>query len=271
VSIVIKLGGNMVEGQALRTVAADVAALAREGARIVLVHGGGPQTTAMQERLGMTAEKVGGRRVTDAETLEVLKMVVGGRLNIDLCAALLHAGAQPIGLHGGSSCAIEAVRRPPQVIFGGPAEPVDLGFVGDIVAINRPLFERLLDAGHTPVVACIGANHEGELFNINADRVANRLAVELGAEALVFASRDVPGVLADKDDPSTRIAKITEPKSRELVEQGVIVEGMIPKVEESFAAIRAGVHRVHIVGALSEGDLARELASPGATGTALVS
>ncbi len=268
-SIVIKLGGDLVDGAMLHTVAVDVAALVRSGAAVIIVHGGGPQTTAMQRQLGQTTSKVGGRRVTDVATLEVLKMVVGGRLNIDLCAALLRAGAHPIGLHGASSCAIEAVRRPPKVILGGPDEPVDLGFVGDVVSVNRQLFDRLLAGGHTPVLACIGCSRSGDVFNINADVVAHRLAVEMGAEALVFASRDVPGVLGNKNDPSTRIPSITEATSRELVANGVIVDGMIPKIEASFAAIGAGVARVHIVGKLQTGDLAREIELPGSVGTAL--
>lgn len=268
-TVVIKLGGNLVSGAMLPIVANDVAALSRDGARIVVVHGGGAQTSAMQRRLGLEPKQVGGRRVTDAATRDVLKMVVGGQLNIDLCAALVRAGAQPVGLHGASSCVIEAVRRPPKVVFGGPPEPVDLGYVGDVVAVNQPLLDRLLDGGHTPVLACIGASRDGEVFNINADAVANRLAVEMGAEALVFASEDVRGVLRNKADPTSLIATISEAESLELVAQGIIVDGMVPKVEEAFAAIHAGVRRVHIIGQLEAGDLAREIRNPGSVGTAL--
>ncbi len=269
-TIVIKLGGNLVEDPMARVVADDIAALARDGAGVVVVHGGGPQVSALQERLGLEPKKIGGRRVTDEATLEVLEMVVGGRLNIALCATLLAAGANPIGLHGASACAIEANRRPPKVVLGGPEEPVDLGLVGDIVAVNTKLLERLLEANYTPVLACIGANRQGEVFNINADMVANRVAVELEADALVFAARDVRGVLADVNDPETRISRITKKNSHALIKKGAIVEGMIPKIEESFAAIFDGVSRVHIVGQLAPGELLRELAKPGSVGTAIV-
>lgn len=269
--VVIKLGGEVVDDPMVDVIAHDVAQLVRSGARVTMVHGGGQQTSTMQQQLGQTPTKVGGRRVTDAATLDVLKMVVGGRLNIDLCAALLRAGAQPVGLHGASSHVLEANKRPPTVILGGPPEPVDLGFVGDVVGVNHALLDRLLDGGHTPVLACIGCSQQAQLFNINADVVANRLAVETRADALVFASRDVRGVLADRHDPSTRIATIAKEESRRLIAEGVIVDGMIPKIEESFAAIAAGVKRVHIVGSLAPGELARELEQPGAVGTALLS
>jgi acetylglutamate kinase len=268
-AIVLKLGGNLVGGRDLAVVAADIAALVARGERVVVVHGGGPQASALQQKLGQTPKKVAGRRVTDAATLDVMKMVVGGQLNVDLCSALLAAGARPVGLHGASANVILAERRPPSVIHGGPPEPVDLGLVGDVVGVNRALLALLLDHGYVPVLACLGAARDGAVYNINADVVANHVAVELAASALVFAS-DVPGVLADRHDPSSRIATITEAEGRELVASGKVVDGMIPKLEESFAAIRSGVARIHIVGTLGPGDLGRELAAPGSVGTALL-
>ena len=265
--IVVKLGGNAIEGAGLHAVARDVARIAAGGTRVVVVHGGGPQTSALQEKLGQTPVKIAGRRVTDAAALDALKMVVGGKLNIDTCAALLAAGAHPVGLHGASSLVVAATRRPPTVLRGGPAEPVCLGLVGDVVGVNRELIELLNGAGHIPVIACIGASEDGEIFNINADVVANEVAIALGAEALVLVS-DIPGLLRDVRDPSSRIARIGETEAMQLIDDGVITAGMIPKVEEAFAAVRAGVGRVHIVGCIGEGDLSRELASPGSVGTA---
>jgi acetylglutamate kinase len=266
--IVIKLGGNAIEGPGLQAVARDVASLASRGERVVVVHGGGPQTSALQKKLGQVPRQIAGRRVTDEAALDALKMAVGGKLNIDTCAALLAAGAHPVGLHGASSLVVEAARRPPAVLRGGPPEPVDLGLVGDVIGVNRQLLSRLLDAGHVPVLACIGAARDGSVFNINADVVANQLAIELTAEALVLVS-DTPGLLRDVKDPASRIARIDEGAAMAMIDEGIITAGMIPKVEEAFAAVRAGVGRVHIVGCIGEGDLARELASPGSVGTAL--
>ena len=267
--IVVKLGGNAIEGAGLRAIADDLAAIAARGTRVVVVHGGGPQTSALQEKLGQTPLKIAGRRVTDEAALDALKMAVGGKLNIDTCAALLAAGAHPVGLHGASSRVIEAERRPPAVLRGGPPEPVDLGLVGDVTGVNRTLLELLHRGGHIPVLACIGAAKDGTVFNINADVVANQLAIELHADALILVS-DTPGLLRDVRDPSTRIARIREPEALRMIDDGVITAGMIPKVEEAFAAVRAGVGRVHVVGCIGHGDLARELEFPGAVGTVFV-
>lgn len=267
--LVVKLGGNAISGAHAAAICGDLAALCNAGHPVVVVHGGGPQATALQKELGQTTTKVGGRRVTDEATLDVIKMVVAGKLNVDLCSALLKAGARPVGLHGASSCVVEAKRRPPQVIVGGPQEPVDLGLVGDVIRLNRKLLDTLLGEGYLPVIACVGASPDGAVFNINADVVANRVAVELSAEALVLVS-DIVGVLRDRHDPSTRIAKIHREESQALVDEGVITDGMVAKVAEAFEAVAQGVRRVHIVGDLASGDLKREMESPGAVGTALV-
>lgn len=264
---VIKLGGNAV-GDGAAPVAADVAALVASGERVVLVHGGGPQTSALQEALGQTPRKVAGRRVTDEATLDAIKMVVGGKINVDLCAALLRAGAKPIGLHGASSCVLTAERRPPSK-YVGHAEPVDLGFVGDVTGVNLPLIEMLCEAGYVPVMACIGANERGEIYNINADVVAGKVAVLLEADALVMVS-DIRSVLRDVADPSSRIARITAAEGEALIAEGVVTEGMIPKIEEAFATIEAGVRRVIIAGKLEAGELLEAVRTPGSVGTTLV-
>ncbi len=266
--VVLKFGGEVIASAALPIIASDVAKLAEEHG-VIIVHGGGPQATKLQEQLGQKAVKVAGRRVTDEATLDVMKMVVAGKLNVDLCAALLRAGARPVGLNGASSLAITAVRRPPRVYPGAGDAPVDLGLVGDVTGLNIPLLGSLIDHGYTPVLACLGASAEGEVFNINADTVANRVAVSLKASSLVLIS-DVPGVLRDISDPSSRIPSLTVEQGTELIASGIVKEGMIPKLEESFAAIADGVRRIHIVGRITSGDLAREVASPGSVGTVLL-
>ena len=266
--IVVKLGGEVIGSAALGVVARDLGTLAR-AERLVVVHGGGPQASKLQERLGMTPKQVAGRRVTDEATLDVMKMVVAGKLNVDLCAALGAAGARPVGLHGASARVIEATRRPPRAYAGGGPDPVDLGLVGDVTAVGRELLSLLIDAGYVPVLACLGAGVDGAVFNINADTVANRVAIELGADGLFLIS-DVPGVLRDVTDPTSRIAHLTVAEGRGLITTGAVTKGMIPKLEESFAALAEGVRRIHIVGRLSPGDLVREAAEPGSIGTVLV-
>ena len=267
--VVIKLGGEVVQGPYLAAIAADVATICAAGTPVVLVHGGGPQATDLQKRLGQTPKIVGGRRITDAETLDVMKMTVAGRVNVDLCAALVAAGAKPVGLHGASSCAVLATRRPPKVVSGGGPEPVDFGFVGDVVGVNDALISLLTTAGYVPVLACLGADEKGGIFNINADAVANQVAIRLDARALVLVT-DVPGVMRDVMDPSSRIGRLTLADGKRAIEDGVVTKGMIPKLEESFAAIAEGVRAVHIVGNLAQGDLVKAVTTPGAVGTVLV-
>ena len=266
--IIIKLGGNAASGEARDAIAHDIGQLAAQGAPIVVVHGGGPQTSALQRQLGQTPRKVAGRRVTDEPTLDAIKMMVGGKLNIELCAALVAAGARPVGLHGASSLVVEASRRLPRA-YPGHAEPVDLGLVGDVTAVNTKLIDSLLRDGHTPVVACIGASAQGEVFNINADVVASRVAIELRASALVLVS-DIRGVLRDKTDPDTRIGRLTTAEGNQAIADGVVTEGMIPKLQEAFEAIAQGVSRIHIVGQLEPGELQREVEDPGSVGTTLL-
>lgn len=267
--VVIKLGGEVVQGPHMAAIAADVAEICAAGTHVVLVHGGGPQATDLQKRLGQTPTIVGGRRVTDQDTLEVMKMTVAGKVNVDLCAALVAAGARPIGLHGASSNTVLAKRRPPTVVAGGGAEPVDFGFVGDVIGVNDQLIALLTGAGYVPVLACLGADGKGGLFNINADAVANQVAIRLDARALVLVT-DVPGVMRDINDPTSRIGRLTLAEGKRAIDEGVVTKGMIPKLEESFAAIAQGVRAVHVVGRLSRGDLMRAVTTPGEVGTVLV-
>jgi acetylglutamate kinase len=253
----------------LAIVCSDIAALRRAGQPVVVIHGGGPQLSELQKQLGQSPRFVGGRRVTDQPTLDALKMAVCGLVNVDLCGALLAAGARPIGLHGASSGAIRAHRRPPSVVTGGGPDPVDFGFVGEVDGINEELFAELASLGYVPVVACLGADADGNVYNINADTVANQTAAALIARALVLVT-DVPGVLRDVKDESSRISRINAAQGREAIERGIVTRGMIPKLEESFAAIAQGVRAIHIVGRLSRGHLMREVEEPGSVGTVLV-
>jgi acetylglutamate kinase len=267
--VVVKLGGEVVASTHMAAIAADVAEMQARGERVVVVHGGGPQATDLQKKLGQTPQIVAGRRITDADALEVMKMIVAGKVNVDACAALLAAGARPVGLHGASALTVRAVKRPPRVVTGAGPDPIDFGQVGDVTGVNDGLLGLLSGAGYVPVVACLGADEEGHVYNINADIVANRLAIALDAKALVLVS-DVPGVLRDVADPSSRIGRLCVADGRKAIADGIVTKGMIPKLEESFAAIAEGVHAVHVVGRLQRGHLAREVAEPGSVGTVLV-
>src|SRR5262249_16656252 len=151
-----------------------------------------------------------------------------------------------VGLHGASGGVITATKRPPQVVTGGGEGPVDFGWVGDVTGVGAELVALLTSHGHVPVLACLAADDRGRVYNINADAVANQVAVRLDARALVLVT-DVPGVLRDVRDPSTRIDRLTVAEGQRAIAEGVITEGMIPKVEESFAAIAQGVRAVHVV------------------------
>jgi acetylglutamate kinase len=155
------------------------------------------------------------------------------------------------------------------VVSGGGPDPIDFGFVGDVTGVNHDHIALIIEKKYVPVLACLGADANGNVFNINADVVANQTAIALNARALVLVS-DVRGVLKNIEDPSSRIPRLSTAEGKKAIEDGVVKKGMIPKLEESFAAIAAGVRQVHIVGSLARGELAKEIASPGSVGTVLV-
>jgi acetylglutamate kinase len=259
--ILVKLGGEVVGGAELPAIARDLRALADEGHRVVVTHGGGPQATALTKRLGLEPRIIAGRRVTDEATLDVMKMTIAGRVNVDLCARLRAGGCKPVGLHD----VVRATRRPAKVYAGAGPDPIDLGHVGDPVGFDLTLIERVLDGGWLPVVACLGHDDAGAVYNINADIVANQLAGALHADALVLVT-GAPGVLRDVKDPASRIPRLTVEEGRRAIADGTVSGGMIPKLEESFAALALGARAIHIVA----GDVARAVREPGSVGTVLL-
>lgn len=267
--LVVKIGGEVAGSGEAALLAADLATLLREGARVAIVHGGGPQATALQKQLGQEPVQIAGRRVTDAATLDVMKMVLAGKINVDLCAALDAAGLSPVGLHGASALVVRAVKRPPKVYAGAGPDPIDLGLVGDVTGFNLALLELLWSAGHVPVVACLGADDKGGVYNINADIVGNQLAAALGAERL-FLVTSAPGVLRDIKDPASRLPRLTVAEAKAAIADGTVTGGMIPKLEEAIGVIDQGVGAIHILGKLGAGDLVRAVREPGSVGTTLV-
>ena len=268
-TVALKLGGEIVHAPELDVIAADLRALVEGFHRVAIVHGGGPQATALQKTLGLETRRVAGRRYTDEKTLEVMKYVVAGQLNVDLCGRLLANGVMPVGLHGASGHVVQATRRPPRVMQGAGPDPVDLGLVGDVTGFNLPLLGDLFERRYVPVIACLGCDERGQALNINGDTVASQLAGALRADALVLVT-STPGVLRDVKDPSSRIPRITRAVFERMVADGTISGGMIPKLEESFDVLAQGAQSVVIVGKLGPGDLARAVLQPGSAGTVLV-
>jgi acetylglutamate kinase len=235
-TVVVKFGGNaMDDAQLFARFAEDVVLLSSTGVRPVVVHGGGPQISALMGRLGMVPEFRGGLRVTDAETMDIARMVLVGKINRDIVAGINVHGPLAVGLSGEDAGLIIATARDP-----------DLGFVGDVTAVNPAIVERLLAEDLIPIISTIGSDETGQAYNINADTVAGALAAALGAEKVVYLT-DVPGLLADVDDPTTLITRVTSEELQALVDDGTLSGGMIPKIAACIHAVLHGVGGAHIL------------------------
>ncbi len=269
-TIIVKVGGTTLTDDAqIAAIAADLLALHSEGAHLVMVHGGGPQVTALLEQLGIPQARRAGRRITDAPTLEVVKMVLAGQLNVNLALSLQAKGLPIIALSGVSSQIIDGVKRPPRIVSGWGDEPVDFGHVGDIAGINTAPLRLLCEGGYIPLMNSLGADSSGNAWNINADIAATRIARALRADHLVLVSGDVRGVMRDPADPSSRIPSLTVAEARTAIKDGIIKGGMIPKIEESLIVLDDGVGAIHIVGSLTSGELRAAIEDDGAVGTTL--
>ncbi len=266
---VVKIGGELAQDR--RRLAAIIGRAVRAfldvGVKVCVVHGAGPQATELSKRLGIEPKLVGGRRVTDEATLEVMKMTLAGQVSVDVAAAFRLANVPALCTSGVSAGLIEATRRPPKVVSGAGPDPVDYGLVGDVAGVDVALLERLSAAGVVPVLGSLSGDAQGNVFNINADTVATRVAAALKAAKLLLVS-NVPGVLRDRNDPSTRIPVLTPSEAQRQIEAGVIQGGMIPKVEESLEMLEQGIESIHIVGLNPEEAVLGEAAKPGSYGTA---
>ncbi len=264
---VVKIGGELALDvkKLSRTVGRAVHEFLEVGIKVAVVHGGGPQATELSKKLGLVTKQVAGQRVTDEATLEVMKQVLGG-VGVNVAQAMRLAQVQAISTSGVSAGLVEATRRP---LVRVGTEDVDYGLVGDVTNVNVTLLEALAAAGVVPVLGCLAGDAHGNVFNVNADTVATRLAGRLNASRLFLVS-NVPGVLANKDDPSTRIPKLTPAEAKAQIEKGAIVGGMIPKVEESLAMLDEGIGAIHIVGLEPETTILDEAREPGSRGTVFV-
>jgi acetylglutamate kinase len=234
--VVVKYGGNAMDDERLAPLfAEDIVLMRSVGLRPVVVHGGGPQIGDLMNRLGKTPEFSNGLRVTDAETLDIARMVLVGRVNRDIVSSINVHGPLAVGLSGEDAQLISAVARSPE-----------LGFVGDVENVNAGILERLLSQELIPVVATIGADVAGQSYNINADTVAGAIAEALSAERLVYLT-NVEGLRKDVEDPASRISSISAGELERLLQDGAITEGMIPKLASCVQALRNGVRRAHIL------------------------
>ena len=234
--VVIKFGGNaMVDTTLTDGFAADMVLLRQIGLAPVVVHGGGPQIGDLMARLGKTSELRDGLRVTDAETLDIARMVLVGKVNRDIVGAINVHGPMAVGISGEDGRVITATARNP-----------DLGFVGEVTDVNTDLLERLLAEGLIPVISTIGADAKGQAYNINSDTVAGAVAEALEAEKVVYLT-DVAGLLEDVDQPESLIGRTTAGSLAARMASGKIVGGMIPKIEACISAVRNGVNSAHLL------------------------
>lgn len=243
---VVKLGGETLADELrFRGLIEQVDALHQMGIRVVLVHGGGPQSTALATALGIPTRMVEGRRVTDEKNLEVSIMTLNGQLNTRILGMCRAFGLPAVGLSGVDAGLVRAKKRPP-VVMGESGEEVDFGWVGDIQAIEPAILGSLLEKGFLPVLSSLGADESGQILNINADTVAAALAVALQAEKLILVT-GAPGILERLEDPRSLISYTDLEGLAELREKGSLSGGMKPKADAVEAALKGGVPRVHLI------------------------
>lgn len=257
--VVIKYGGNaMINEELKQAVMNDIVLLSLIGVKVVLVHGGGPEINDMLEKTGKKSEFVNGLRVTDSETIDTVLMVLAGKVNKSLVNLIECTGGKSVGLCGLDGHLIEA-------------ETLDdkLGYVGKITKINIEPIMDLLDKGYIPVVSTLGCDSKGNVYNINADTAAAKIAGEMKAESLISMT-DICGILMDKNDPSTLVTNINTQKAHELMSQGIIDGGMIPKVECCLDAINLGVNRVFILDGTKPHAILMEMLTDEGVGTMFV-
>ncbi len=267
-----KLGGDVLgDRDVLDRVAAQLSLLSSLSIRIVVVHGGGPQASATSRRLGQEPRMIAGRRITDDATLEVVKMVYAGLLNTDLLAALREHEIEAVGLSGVDADLLTAHRRPPVEVRddAGRTQEVDFGHVGDIDAVDPRVLTTLLESRFVPVIASLAGDGDGNVYNVNADTVAECLAKALKAQKLIFLT-GAPGVLRDRNDQSSLVTFADPDDLAELMASGALAGGMRPMVEACIRAATGGVERTHIIDGRAPDSLLLEVFTGAGCGTMIV-
>ncbi len=248
--ILIKYGGHaMVDEKAMDSTARDTVLLKYVGMNPIVVHGGGPEISRAMDKIGKEPKFIEGLRITDRETMDIVKMVLVGKINTEIVSRIGWHGGNGVGISGKDSKLIEAVRKAPHEIVNsvtGEKQMVDLGLVGEIKSINPEIVNVLTKNDYIPIISPIGVAENGETLNLNADTVAGDMASEMDAEKLIILT-DVPGILADPKDPESLIRKIKIDEIEELIKDGTITEGMLPKTMTCIKAIEDGVSSAHII------------------------
>ncbi len=269
-TFVLKAGGEIFASvEETRALIEQIAILHQVGIRIVLVHGGGPQSTELANALGVPTQFVQGRRVTDEHALEVAAMVLNGQINTRILAGCRDLDLPAVGISGVDAGLIRAHKRPPVSLDGHDAGPVDFGFVGDIESVDADILRTQLASGLVPVISPLSADTAGTLLNINADTVAAALAAALDAEKLILVT-GAPGILGNPADPASLISYIDLSGLQQLRDSGALAEGMLPKAAAIEAAIAGGVTRVHVISYKLPDSLLLEVFTNEGTGTLVV-
>jgi len=259
-TIVVKYGGAAMKDSTLKEkVIRDVVFMACVGLRPILVHGGGPEINSWLNKLGIEAQFKNGLRVTDAATMDVVEMVLVGRVNKEIVALINQAGGSAVGLCGKDGGLFEA----------RPADEEGIGFVGEVARVNPQILETLVNNGHIPVVSSVAADEFGQAYNINADTVAGEIAAALGAEKLILLT-DTAGILRDYKDSSTLIPRLDIQEARKLIDEGIVSGGMIPKVNCCVRSLAQGVKAAHIVDGRMPHSLLLEIFTDEGTGSMIV-
>jgi acetylglutamate kinase len=259
-------GGVFGDAESTHALMEQVAILHQVGIRVVLVHGGGPQLTQLQETLGIKAEMIAGRRVTDERSIDVTSMVLNGLVNTRILAICRELSIAAVGVSGVDAGLVRAHKRPPVMVEG---KSVDYGFVGDIDLVDAKVLQQLLDDGLMPVVSPVSSDDNGTLLNINADTVASAIGAELKAEKLMLCT-GAPGILESLEDPRSLISYTDLAGLARLRQQGSLKDGMLPKAKAIEDAIRGGVRRVHVMSYKSPDSILAEVFTNEGTGTLVV-
>ncbi len=272
-TFVVKFSGKVTENKEnLASLAEELALIHQVGIKVCVVHGGGKQLSELAQKLGVVQTVIDGRRVTDDDTLELAKMIFAGKINTEILAALRQRGTAAVGLSGIDGNIVHAEKRPPKEILNrktGLNETVDFGNVGDVLQINAHLLKLLLDNDYLPIVSSLGADDDGQIFNINADTIAAEIAVRLQAEKLVLLS-DVAGIYLEANKPETKISRLSVAQAEELINSGAASGGMIPKLQNLTDLLKRGVKSAHVISGTTRNALLSEVFTDSGTGTMIV-